>query len=155
MKTFSTIVLVVIFILVLIYFIFGNSYSFTADIDGSAFKADRGGASYRSGRLVISVGNAGPDSTQVMLYVNATKVGTYLFNDDNLQTGNIALYSIGNGKIIFTSTSSFTGSVTILDLDKKKVSGTFVFRAVQVQPYGSRVVNVTNGAFEDVPINAH
>jgi len=124
MKTFSTIVLIVILILALIYLIFGNNSStFTADIDGGVFKADRGGARYRSGRLNISALHAAPDTTAVIIDLKATEVGTYLLNDDNPETGNVAAYYVG--KNVFASTSRFTGSVTItkLDMEEKKVSG--------------------------------
>jgi hypothetical protein len=138
--------------LAIIYFISGNSSNFTADIDGSVFKGNQGIARYASGRLKIVAEHATPEKTQVLIVLNATKVGTYLLNSDNIKTENFAAYYIGNN--VFATTSRFSGSITItkLDLDEKEVSGTFTFQAVQVQPPGSKVINFTNGAFKDMPI---
>jgi hypothetical protein len=154
MKMFSTIVIVLFVILAIIYVVYLYiSPTFTADIDGQVFEGDRGGAaSYTSGKVQIGAQYIDPDTTHLIILLNATKVGTYLLNDDNAETGNFGAYYIGNK--VFASTSRFTGSVTItrLDLEKKKISGTFEFRAVQVVPPGSKVINITNGVFKDVPI---
>ncbi|MGD0591166.1 MAG: DUF6252 family protein [Bacteroidota bacterium] len=153
MKTFLTIVLVIIFILALVYIIFDHkSFTFTADIDGSTFDGNRAKVIYTSGRLKISAFHAAADSPLVVIDLNATKTGTYLLNDDNSATGNVAVYFAK--KNVFASNSRFTGSVTItkFDLEEKEVSGTFAFQGVQVVPPGLKVVNVTNGEFENLPI---
>ena len=152
MKKYFIIALVVIIILALIIVIHDYFFTptFTANIDGNSFKGNRGIVICKSGKLVISVGAS--DTAYFRIFMNATKVGTYLINDGNTETDGFAEYCIGEN--IFTSTSKFAGSVTItkLDLEKKKVSGTFVFRVMQVKPPGSKVINITNGVFEDIPI---
>jgi len=153
MKTFYTIALIILCIGALIYFVYTSTVpAFTADIDGIVFKADGWGASYSAGRLKINGRHAAPDTTYVMIDLNAAKVGTYLLNDDDPATGNVAAYFIG--KTVFATTRRFTGSVAIteLDLEGKKVSGTFAFQGVQVVPQGPTVVNVTDGEFKRIPI---
>jgi hypothetical protein len=153
MKTVSTVALILLSIVAIIYFIYDyNSFTFKADIDDVAFKGDRGGAHYESHVLQIAAVHDAPETLKVVIVLNASKVGTYLLNDDPPRTGNVAMYGIGG--TVFASTNGFTGSTTItkLDLEEKKLSGTFAFRAVQVSPQGSKVVNVTNGVFEDIPI---
>ena len=153
MKTFLTIVLVIIFIWVLAYFIFDHrSFTFTANIDGNAFNANRGKVVYTSGRLKISAFHAAADTPLVVIDLNAVKTGTYLLNDDDPAAGNVAAYFIH--KTVFATNSKTTGSVTItkFDLEEKKFSGIFAFQCIQVVPVGPKIINVTNGVFEDMPL---
>jgi hypothetical protein len=154
MKKYSIIVLVVIIINVLLFFILGRTFTFTADIDGNAFNADRSIAVYTSGRFQIMGTQTTPDTASVIIVFNATKVGTYLLNGDNIETGNSAYYYFRGKSNGFVTDSSNIGNVTItkLDLEEKKVSGTFIFRAIQFVTTGSKVINVTNGVFKDIPI---
>ena len=82
--------------------------------------------------------------------------GSFALNSDNQVYGNGAAYGFGKTKESLTSfatNSNYTGRVTIsnLDLNAKKVSGTFEYRAIQIKPAGSRIVKVT-GSFKDLPI---
>lgn len=153
MKTFYTIVLVVLTIFAIAYIIYtSNEPKFTADIDGSVFKADRVGAHYTSDRLNITAIRAVTDTPIVAINVKAKKIGTYVLNEDNPETGNLAVYFVR--KTVFASTSRFTGTITFteLDMEKMEVSGTFAFQAVQVYPQASTVVSVTDGVFKNIPI---
>ena len=153
MKTFSTIALVVLTIVAVVYIIYNNNEpKFTADIDGGLFKADRVGAHYTSGRLNITAVHAVTDTPIVAINVKAAKIGTYLLNDDNPETGNLAVYFVR--KTVFASTSRFTGTITFteLDMEKMEVSGTFAFQAVQVYPQASTLVSITDGVFKNIPI---
>jgi hypothetical protein len=153
MKTLTTIVLIILVLVGVVYFLYDTSIPrFTADVDGMAFKADGLGGKYTPGRLNLFGMMITPDTTVVSLDVNATKAGTYLLNDDDPQKGNAGVYF--RSKTVFASTSKYTGSVTItkFDLENKEFSGAFEFHAVQVYPEGTRVIHVTNGAFKNAPI---
>ena len=157
MKKYFIIVLVVI-IIVLFFLILGHRFtSFTADIDGTTFNADRSIAVYTSGRFQIMGTRTAPDTASVLFVFNATKVGTYILNGSNFETGNVAYYHFRGKPNGFITDSSNIGNVTItkLDLEEKEVSGTFMFRAIQFDTTGSKVINVaivTNGVFKDVLI---
>jgi hypothetical protein len=155
MKKFFTIVLVIIVILALAYYFYiSNSGIVTAEIDGHAFKTNKCGYLYSPGKLYIIAEQDAPEKITIWTNLNVTEVGTYSLNADNARIfgGNSAALFIG--ETMFAFNTSLTGSFTItkLDLEEKKVSGTFAFRAIQFQPPESKIVNITNGKFEDIPI---
>jgi hypothetical protein len=156
MKKYFIIGFVVIIMIVLFFLILGHRFtSFTADIDGVTFNADRSIAVYTSGRFqIMGTQTTVPDTVSVIIVFNATKVGTYMLNDDNIETGNGAYYHFRGKPKGFITDSNNIGNVTLtkLDLEEMKVSGTFIFRAIQFDTTGSKIINVTNGVFKDVLI---
>jgi hypothetical protein len=152
MKKYLIVVLSVI-IIVLIFFTFVHrSFVFKANIAGAVFNADRCVAICTSNQFQILATQSTPDAASVMIYFNATKVGTYMLNSDNLKARNVGLFYTRGGKFL-KDDSSFTGNVTVtkLDFEKKKVSGTFLFQAVRFLTAESKVINVADGTFEDIP----
>ena len=169
MKTFSTIILVIIFILAIVYFIFGyNSYTFTAEVDGVSVEGSRSTAKYSNGLLRIFTVLKGEDKG-IIIIINALKPGVYSLNEGGQGlTGNHGQYAVTKSADVtmanatmensttFLTSYHYTGKcqITTLDLTDKKVSGTFEFEAAQLTSsgYGPRVVHITKGIFEDIPI---
>jgi len=152
MKKYLFVVLsVIIVVLIFIVFVRG-SFVFKANIAGTVFNADRCVAFCTSNQFQILATQSTPDGASVMIYFNATKVGTYMFNGNNLKARNVGLLYVSGGKYL-KDDSSFTGNVTVtkLDFEKKKVSGTFLFQAVRFLTTESKVINVADGTFEDIP----
>jgi hypothetical protein len=135
-----------------------ESDMFTAEVDGISFDASRAYAKYASGWLDISAVDGIPGEGEmkiIMFHLYCSWTGSFTLNSNSQEFGNGAAYSFGNKKssTIFTTNSSSIGKIKIsaLDLNAKKVSGTFEYRAIQYNPPGSRVVKVT-GFFKDIPI---
>jgi hypothetical protein len=155
MKTFSTIVILIIG---LIYFICdGNSYTFAAEVDGIPVEGYKSFADYSNGLLSIYTLLKDPAKKGIIIFVNASKPGVYLLNSEDVR-GNHGQYHFGDRDNLtnFLTTSQYTGKceITTLDLSNKKVSGTFEFVAVQLTSsgYGTRVVNIAKGTFEKIQI---
>ena len=169
MKTLSTIILVIIFILAIVYFIFGyNSYTFTAEVDGVSVEASKSAAKYSDGLLRIFTLLKGKDKG-IIIIINASKPGVYSLDDGGPDLArnhgqyvvtNSANVTITNAtkenSTVFLTSDQYTGKcqISMLDLTDKKVSGTFEFVAAQLTSsgYGPRVVRITKGIFEDIPI---
>jgi hypothetical protein len=169
MKTFSTIVLVIICILAVIYFLSkGNSFTFTAEVDGVSVEGSRSVAKYSDGLLRVFTVLKGEDKG-IIIIINASKPGVYSLNEGGHGlTGNHGQYASTKSADVtmanatmensttFLTSDHYTGKcqITTLDLTNKKVSGTFEFEAAQLTSsgYGPRVVRITKGIFEDIPI---
>jgi hypothetical protein len=153
MKTFFIIIFIVLILAAFAYLYntIGGT-NFKADIDGKAFRPNKMNAAYSSGRLHIFAVYIYKDTTLMTIDLNASKEGTYALNEDNMETGNVGAYL--TREVSFSTNSRYTGSVTIteLDLDNKKVSGTFEFNAVQIYPPGSKVIKFTDGELKNFPI---
>jgi hypothetical protein len=169
MKTFSTIILVVICILAVLYFLFdGSSFTYTAEVDGVSIEGSRSTAKYSNGLLRIFTVLKGEDKG-IIIIVNASKPGVYSLNEAGSDlTGNHGQYAVTKSADVkmanatpensstYLTSYQYTGKcqITTLDLTNKKISGTFEFVAAQLTSsgFGSQVVRITKGIFEDIPI---
>jgi hypothetical protein len=157
MKTLSTIILVIIFILAIIYFFYGNeTFTFTAEVEGILVEAKDAGVINSGDRLRILIKLKDP--IQKIIEIDCpSRPGVYSLDSYKVNE-NRGGYSIGitQDRDMFVTNSHYTGraEITKLDVSLKKVSGTFEYAAVQVfrDHFGTRVVHITKGAFEDIPI---
>ena len=166
MKTFSTVILIIIFLYGLFYFFYvRNPYTFTAEIDGYSVEAWAATATYANDQLHILAGLKDPTGkakkNMIYIYVIASKPGTYMLSDDQRYNGgNNAGYSYGDkpNQVSFITSSRYTGNIEITELDvtNKKVSGTFAFTAIEILPsgLGTRVAQITEGNFSNIPIKS-
>jgi hypothetical protein len=166
LKKFSLIVLLLLLVSGLIYLFYGsNSYSFTAEVDGMPVKGLSSFADYSGGRLSIFTMLEDPGKRGIIIFVNASEPGKYLLDSETGPAdgkGNYGQYHFGekNNLIIFLSKGKPAGKckITTLDLSNKKVSGKFEFEAVEFvhaptgYAFSTKVVRITNGVFENVPI---
>ena len=153
MKNFINIILIIGAILGLVYFfVLKKSPVMKADIDSKAFETKQCTANYKSGRLKINAVYIEKDTTIITIDLNAERAGSFRLNSNDPQRDNTAAYYIRDK--VFASTRGYQGNVTItkFDLNKKELSGIFMFDAVQIVPYGKQTVKVNNGSFEYVPI---
>jgi hypothetical protein len=157
MKTFSTIVLVIIFILALIYYFYGSeAFTFTAEVEGIPVEAKDAGVINSGDRLKILIELKDPIQKIIELDC-PSKPGVYSL-DSYKENENRGGYSIGNtqDRDLFVTNSQCTGriEITTIDVSLKKVSGTFEYAAVQVfqDHFGTRVVHIAKGAFKDIQI---
>jgi len=157
MKTFSTIALVLIIILALIYFFYGaETFTFTAEVEGVPVEAEDAGVINSGNRLKILIKLK--DSAHKIIELDCpSRSGVYLLNSYN-ENENRGGYSIGStqDRELFVTNNQCTGRIEITELDVslKKVSGTFEYAAAQVfqDHFGTRVVHITKGAFKDIQI---
>jgi hypothetical protein len=157
MKKVSIIVLILILVGAVVYY-FSNTkeYTFTGEVDGVSFDAAYAYATYTANAMEIDAAQRSSKGIEMItINIHCSSTGSFTLNSESLESGGIAEYSFGKTKkslTVFATNSSSTGRVTIsaLDLNAKKVSGTFEYRAVEIIS-GSRAVKV-KGSFEDVPI---
>lgn len=162
----KAVVIVIVLILVLVgivayYFSDILSATFTAEVDGVPLKPRAAYATFSDGWLnIMAADRISGEMRMIVLHLRCSSPGSITLNSDNPRDG-YATYSFGKSKdrlTIFSTTSINTGLVTIttLDTNAQRVSGTFEFNGAHVSithmPLnGNRIVKVT-GSFADVPI---
>lgn len=164
MKPLTFFFLIIILVAGLIYFFYFWKPYFSAEVDGFSVDAWGAAATYKNNQLHILAGlkeSIGKKPGVIYIYVIASKLGEYsLYDDHRYNGGNNAGYSYGDkqNRTSFITTSQHTGKIKITELDttNKKVSGTFEFNAVEVSSrgYGTRIAQITEGAFNNIPIKS-
>ena len=163
----SIIIIALILIGGLFYLFYDDgSYYFRVEIDGVPVEGINSFADYSGGRLGVYTILSDYGKKGIIIFINASETGTYSLNPDPASAygqGNYGQYHFGDegNRTVFLSKGQYSGECKIskLDLNKKTVSGKFEFDAVEsiLTPSGyvqsSRIVHITNGRFDNVPIN--
>ncbi len=130
----------------------GVQGSFTANIDGTKFNADKGAAATRSLGVIVVGGfnNAGENIT-----IRVADSGVHVYTLDIGSMANIAAYTKGTENTYTTNAgngpqqSGGTLSITSINTDKKTISGKFsmnVFRQLD-----NKQKKITEGVFTNIP----
>jgi general stress protein CsbA len=157
MKKVSIIVLILILVgAVVYYFSDTNEYTFIAEVDGVSFDAGYAYATYTGDAMKIAAGQRNSEGIEIIsINLHCSSPGSFSLDSDDPDLGGSAGYCFGKTKksiTVFATKSSYPGRATIsaLDFNSKKVSGTFEYRAFEVTG-APRAVKVT-GSFDDIPI---
>ncbi len=119
-----------------------------------------GWATISNGTLKINGSTSYSPTKQILLYLKTSTIGTYILNSSEgpQGNGNTGTYTEGVapfGLTVFSTDASNIGSVTIskFDMINKVVSGTFYFDATQISPLTGGGIKISNGSFNNIPIN--
>ena len=119
-----------------------------------------GWATISNGMLKINGSTSYTPTKQILLYIKTSSIGTYLLNssDGPQGDGNTGTYTEGVAPIgltVFTTDASNLGSITITkyDMINRVVSGVFYFDATQISPLTGGGIKISNGSFNNIPIN--
>ena len=106
--------------------------------------------------MKIAAGQRNSEGIEIIsINLHCSSPGSFSLDSDDPDLGGSAGYCFGKTKksiTVFATKSSYPGRATIsaLDFNSKKVSGTFEYRAFEVTG-APRAVKVT-GSFDDIPI---